>query len=141
MNKNNLDQLGKLIIQGEKFFIQWAKKQNIHYPIFVIYHALINYGSCTQKRISAEWGIPKQTLSTLCRQLEKNGDIQFKEGEDRREKQMQLTAQGLKKAQPLFDDFTQRHQQAFAKLGKQKTEQTIKNMQLLNKYLKQYFLE
>lgn len=116
----DLDRLGKLIAQEEQIFILWAKQQNIHYPTFIVYNALIQYRYCTQKRICQEWEIPKRTLSSLCQQLEQQGDILFKEGEDKREKYMQLTKQSLSKAKPIVADFNYQHTQAFSKLRQTK---------------------
>ncbi|MDG6895551.1 MarR family winged helix-turn-helix transcriptional regulator [Volucribacter amazonae] len=134
-----IDRLGQLIAQGEQIFMQWAKQKGINYNQFAILDALYRYQSCTQKQICEQWALPKQTVSTLCRQLQQQGDIVLQDSlEDKREKQMSLTAQGKDKIQALSEDFSQMQHQAFARLGTEKTEQTIANMRLLNQYFLEY---
>ncbi|MEI3306811.1 MAG: helix-turn-helix domain-containing protein [Dysosmobacter sp.] len=49
-------------------------------------YALDQDGGCTQKQIAENWMIPKQTVNTVVKDLERRGYVSLRAGRDQKEK-------------------------------------------------------
>lgn len=73
---------------------EWARKQGMSYYTFIILFALWEAPSCTQKQIAESWMLPKQTVNTVIKQLEKQGYVELTVGRNQKEKLVLLTEAG-----------------------------------------------
>lgn len=79
-------------------YIKWTQKHNVNYYVMKILYVLhvLNPGKpVTQKQISDEFSIPKQSINNIVVSLEQDGYLSLAPGgKDRREKHLVLTEKG-----------------------------------------------
>lgn len=94
----------ELISMTTASYNEFAKKNGLSYPVFVIYEHLYNSKEATSSEISNSWCIPKQTLHSAIKELLKENIIVTKENpNDRRTKLLVLTDKGLELATPIIE--------------------------------------
>lgn len=123
---NNLEILSKHIGEIDGLIERWIKKQNLSYNSFAVLYTLAtsSNGQCTQKQISEEWYLPKQTVFNICKDYKEKGWIEYSESPtDKRERIMRLTATGKACAEPLAQATTNMIDAAFDAFGKKKIAQ------------------
>lgn len=135
---NKIDQLGMLSTQVYQLYADWAKKQGIHINMLAVFYMLNKYKRCTQKQVCDEWIVPKQTISTLCKQLQQQGFIRFDaSSQDKREKMMELTDKGHLFAHPILTKLHQLEQQLLAEFKEQEMMKLIDGLQRFTLLFKQ----
>lgn len=100
-----LDELDRRISEIENVIDSLIKKNGYSYNEYAVLYSLGKTadGDCTQKKISEEWYIPKQTVYNICQELQKKGWIVFVQSQgDKREKNIRLTDVGRPYATELF---------------------------------------
>ncbi len=119
---NHFDKFGQTTSSILHHYANWAKTQDINYNILAVVHTLSRYQTCTQKQICMLWELPKQTVSTTCSRLLADGLIEFlPANNDKREKLVQLTKQGVAFAAPIIDRLDTIEQSAIHEFGEQRT--------------------
>ena len=95
---------GELTSRHQKHYYEFARAHGVHYnTLAVLYTCYVNKG-CTQKRVTIEWYVPKQTVNTVCKELISNGILKKeRSGEDHRETRISLTEEGEKFAAPIVE--------------------------------------
>ena len=95
---------GELTSKNQQHYHDFAKAHGVNYnTLAVLYTCYINRG-CTQKQVTIEWYVPKQTVNTICNELISEGLLTKVRGEkDRRETIISLTAKGIEKAAPIVE--------------------------------------
>lgn len=127
--QNQVEQLGELSTQIHFLYSEWAKKQGINFNVLAVFYTIDKYQQCTQKQVCTEWIVPKQTMSTLCKQLAEDGYIAFTQGtDDKREKTMMFTEQGKTYALPILDKMKQLEQTILLELGQTEMQQMLTSM-------------
>lgn len=96
-----------------------AKKSGLSDGAFWLLYSLCEAnGRCTQKEISDQWAMNKQTVNSALKGLEKSGYIALTASEtDKRSKYITLTNKGAQFAQENIDIVFQLEQLAFQKLS------------------------
>lgn len=123
---NQLDHLGKQVVEIDLLLEQWIKKMGLNYNHFAVLYSLVTSpnGQSTQKQISDEWLLPKQTIFNICKSYKEQGWILFNESAgDKRERPIQLSEQGRQHAEPLAQAMSQLSEQVFSQFGEEKTAQ------------------
>ena len=83
----------------------------------VLYTSYINNG-CTQKRVTPEWYVPKQTVSTICKELISEGLLSKVRGDnDHRETIVSLTEKGREYTAPIVEELLAIESGIIARLG------------------------
>lgn len=124
---SKMEQLGHSITHIKQMYALWAKHQGLEsLHMLWIYCSLSKHEHRSQQEICAEFFIPKQTLSPVCKALLAEGIIEpaavcF----DKREKRIQLTEKGKAIAAPMLAKLEQLEARVFAKFGESKSEQLI----------------
>ena len=95
---------GELTSRDQKLYYDFAKAHGIHYnTLGVLYTCYVNKG-CTQKRVTIEWYVPKQTVNTICKELISEGILEKRKSSgDHRESVISLTEKGEKFAEPIVE--------------------------------------
>ena len=93
---------GELTSKNQQCYYDFAKAHGVNYnTLAVLYTAYIN-GGCTQKQVTIEWYVPKQTVNTICKELIAEGLLTKTQGErDRRETIIRLSDRGVERAEPI----------------------------------------
>lgn len=110
----------------------WAKKHGLNYNALVILYTLYDYKGCTQKQICEWWALPKQTVHGILVEYEKKGIITITDSiEDKRERIVNYTEEGMKYASSILEQLHQMEENAMFKLS---DEQRIQLIQCNTKY-------
>lgn len=96
---------------------EWAKKNGMSYNRMMILYVLDRGGGCTQTQITQGWMIPKQTVNTVVKELERKGCVRLQAGRDQKEKQVCLTESGKALAREKLEELYQIEERAMAAIG------------------------
>ncbi|MDO4285536.1 MAG: MarR family transcriptional regulator [Eubacteriales bacterium] len=81
--------------ESNTMYEEWAKEQGLSLSTLLIVYALWEEEGCTQKQISRNWLIPKQTVSAALKEFEEKGYLELTPAaSDKRNKQILLTDSG-----------------------------------------------
>lgn len=69
----NFDDLGKKISEIDERIDALIAKTGLSYSEFAVLYTLAKDGRSTQKKISEEWLIPKQTVFNVCKDFRQKG--------------------------------------------------------------------
>ena len=127
---------GKLLYQIDAIYDEFAKKYKVKANILWILYSLNDGNEHTQKEISENWQIPKTTLNTLIKELEKDKYIELIpiEGE-KRELNIKLTLSGKKYADEILNNIYEIENKVFNLLPNQNV---INDLEIIKKGLKEY---
>lgn len=127
---------GKLLYQIDAIYDEFAKKYKVKANILWILYSLNDGNEHTQKEISENWSIPKTTLNTLIKELEKDKYIELIpiEGE-KRELNIKLTLSGKKYADEILNNIYEIENKVFNLLPNQNV---INDLEIIKKGLKEY---
>ena len=119
----NFDELGKKIGDIDKRIDMLIAKTGLSYSEFAVLYTLAKDGRATQKKISEEWLIPKQTVFNVCKDFRQKGLVQPSEqSTDKRERAMSLTQKGRDAADPIVHASDELGERVFARLGEKNTQ-------------------
>ena len=122
----NFDELGKKIGDIDKRIDMLIAKTGLSYSEFAVLYTLAKDGRSTQKKISEEWFIPKQTVFNVCKDFRQKGLVQIGEqSTDKRERAMSLTQKGHDVADPIVRASDELGERVFARLGEKKRREAI----------------
>lgn len=122
--------------QIDAIYDEFAKKYKVKANILWILYSLNDGNEHTQKEISENWSIPKTTLNTLIKELEKDKYIELIpiEGE-KRELNIKLTLSGKKYADEILNNIYEIENKVFNLLPNQNV---INDLEIIKKGLKEY---
>lgn len=102
------DKLADLSAKLAFLYTEWAKQYQITLnELHFLYHIARN-GQSSPSAIGDRWSLSKQTVTSVCKQLDKKGYLQFVADEkDKRSKLIGLTAQGRAFIDPIVAELTQ----------------------------------
>ncbi|WP_416191828.1 MarR family winged helix-turn-helix transcriptional regulator [Neisseria sp. CCUG12390] len=127
---NQLDEIGRLISGSRQLYEQWTKARGINYNTLAVLYGVLHYPDCTQKNICENWGLPKQTVFSVCRQLAQQGRLKFApDPNDKRGKTLHLTEDGLAFAQPIIDQIRTVETAVIGAFGEQEMTELIRQLQ------------
>ncbi len=120
--KAKLEQLQRyyaLWKEGNAIYEEWAKLYGLSLNnVLVLYSLYESKGSCTQKSISHEWSIPKQTINTILKGLSANGYIKLSaDTADKRSKLLKLTPKGKAYASEIIEALHKRELFVINRMG------------------------
>ena len=119
----NFDELGKKIGDIDKRIDMLIAKTGLSYSEFAVLYTLAKDGRSTQKKISEEWFIPKQTVFNVCKDFRQKGLVQIGEqSADKRERAMSLTQKGHDVADPIVRASDELGERVFARLGEKNAQ-------------------
>lgn len=119
----NFDDLGKKISEIDERIDALIAKTGLSYSEFAVLYTLAKDGRSTQKKISEEWLIPKQTVFNVCKDFRQKGLVQIgKQSTDKRERAMSLTQKGHDVADPIVRASDELGERVFARLGEKNAQ-------------------
>ncbi len=119
----NFDDLGKKISEISERIDALIAKTGLSYSEFAVLYTLAKDGRSTQKKISEEWLIPKQTVFNVCKDFRQKGLVQIGEQSvDKRERAMSLTQKGRDVADPIVHASDELGERVFARLGEKNAQ-------------------
>lgn len=122
--------------QANGLYSSWAASKNINYYLLFVLYALEGQEAMTQKRICASTGLTKQTVNSVIRSLKENGYIELVPGrEDRREKQIILTGEGIAYSRALLAPLRELEHRVLRIMGSDRVRQMVDSITLFNAVL------
>ena len=119
----NFDDLGKKISEIDERIDALIAKTGLSYSEFAVLYTLAKDGRSTQKKISEEWLIPKQTVFNVCKDFRQKGVVQIGEQSvDKRERAMSLTRKGRDVADPIVHASDELGERVFARLSEKNAQ-------------------
>ena len=120
MENNIRDQIAQycaLLHEWNASYEEYAKSAGFSYTSLSIMSAVYAKPGCTQKELAEQCFLPKQTVNAVITSFYKNGWIRLEElPEDRRNKTVNLTEAGAKKAAEIMSKVHDSEQQAMGRL-------------------------
>lgn len=114
-------------------YVQWASKHEIGYPELIVLYALHTMKNLTQKEIREGFGLLKQTVNTVIRDLKKRGFVILEPSkEDKREKFVLLTESGKNYAQEIIEPLLNTEEHIYRKIGYERMAQAQETIELFN---------
>lgn len=127
--KEQITAMGRYFGQIVELYAAWAKTKGISYNKLAIIATLFYQPYGTQSQVCADWAIPKQTVSTICKGLEKEGFIHYLHiANDNREKCMALTKEGQVAFRPLMKELRTIETQALTIMGETQIQELLRSM-------------
>lgn len=116
-----INELTEILGKIKSLYDVW-EKEKAHNPNMAIYvYMIYASGPCTQAKLAARYGIPKQTLHSVISRLESDGYVFRSIGrKNRRDKQICLTRKGLTYAEKTAGALLKSEQKILEQMGHQK---------------------
>ena len=109
---------GRALYHVDSFYDEFAKQSNVSYALLWVLYALNDGNSHTQIEISNDWELPKTTVNTVIKEIQKNGyvDLIPIKGK-RREMSIVLTENGKKYADSVLADLYKKEAEVYKALS------------------------
>lgn len=96
---------GTLLYRIDGFYDNFAKNSNVKSGLMWLLYAINDGKPHSQKEICESWSLPRSTINTLTKQLEREGYVQLAQIKgEKRELALQLTQQGTLYAEKLLKE-------------------------------------
>ena len=114
---------GRALYHVDSFYDEFAKQSNVSSALLWVLYALNDGNSHTQIEISNDWELPKTTVNTVIKEIQKNGyvDLIPIKGK-RREMSIVLTESGKKYADRVLTDLYKKEAEVYKALSKEEYE-------------------
>nr|WP_297177340.1 helix-turn-helix domain-containing protein [uncultured Agathobaculum sp.] len=117
-----MEQLNTCVCKMTELYRTWAKRHGMSYNTMMTLYALGQSRKCTQKQIADEWLIPKQTVNTIIKELERLGYIRFEPLPGSKQKVVCLTEPGRAYADSCLHELYKMESRALRSLGQPLTD-------------------
>ena len=102
-----------------ELYSEWAKRHGMSSHVMITIYALDQNRTSTQTQIAQEWMIPKQTVNTVIKDLERRGYVRFEAGRDLKEKRVCFTESGKAFAEETLRDLYEKEERAMTAMGQE----------------------
>ena len=119
-------------LQYNNVYEEWAKAHGLSVNCLLVLCAIYDSGNgCTQKKISGQWLIPKQTINMVFKDFERKGFVKlFPLPEDKRNKVIRFTKAGKEYADTIISELRKAELFAVEEIGIERMKQLNENMAL-----------
>jgi len=109
---------GRALYHVDSFYDEFAKQSNISSALLWVMYALNDGKSHTQIEISNDWKLPKTTVNTVIKEIQKDGYVELVpiKGK-RREMSIVLTESGKKFADDVLSELYKKEAEVFKSLS------------------------
>lgn len=118
-NREQLERIDTCICRLTQLYGEWAKRHGMSYNSMVVLDCLNRKDGCTQKEIAEEWMIPKQTVNTIVKELERKGYVCYGPAEGKKEKNVFFTGEGKVYASECLKGMYEMEERAFVRIGEE----------------------
>lgn len=142
MNTNIEKQLKETYISWNAInglYSAWAKKMDMtSHSLFTLYAIYNDREQCCLSKICGEWFMPKQTVSSILKELERKGYIFYEQSPtDKRNKIIKLTDTGVAYADGILGELYELEVSVLNKMGSEQRQNMIDGNNLFYQLLKQ----
>ena len=109
---------GRALYHVDSFYDEFAKQSNVSSALLWVLYALNDGNSHTQIEISNDWELPKTTVNTVIKEIQKNGYVDLIPIKGRRrEMSIVLTESGKKYADMVLADLYKKEAEVYKALS------------------------
>lgn len=109
---------GRALYHVDSFYDEFAKQSNVSSALLWVLYALNDGNSHTQIEISNDWELPKTTVNTVIKEIQKNGYVDLIPIKGRRrEMSIVLTESGKKYADRVLADLYKKEAEVYKVLS------------------------
>jgi len=114
---------GRALYHVDSFYDEFAKQSNVSSALLWVLYALNDGNPHTQIEISNDWELPKTTVNTVIKEIQKDGYVELVpiKGK-RREMSIVLTESGKKYADNVLSDLYKKEAEVFKSLSSEEQE-------------------
>ena len=114
---------GRALYRVDSFYDEFAKQSNVSSALLWVLYALNDGKSHTQIEISNDWKLPKTTVNTVIKDIQKDGYVELVpiKGK-RREMSIVLTESGKAFADNVLSDLYKKEAKAFKSISSEERE-------------------
>lgn len=118
--------------ENNAVYEEWAKAHGLSETGLLALHSIYyDKESCTQKKISEQWLIPKQTVNMILKDFAQKGFVEFVPmQEDRRNKKIRLTKAGEAYADSVISELKKLELAVIKEMGIERIKQVNDNTSL-----------
>ena len=84
--RQQMKELCSCLCRQDELYATLARRHGMSFHTALTLYALDQDGGCTQKQIAENWLIPKQTVNTVVKDLERRGYVSLRAGRDQKGK-------------------------------------------------------
>ena len=108
---------GRALYHVDSFYDEFAKQSNVSSALLWVLYALNDGNSHTQIEISNDWELPKTTVNTVIKEIQKNGYVDLIPIKGRRrEMSIVLTESGKNYADSILSDLYKKEAEVYKTL-------------------------
>ena len=114
---------GRALYRVDSFYDEFAKQSNVSSALLWVLYALNDGNPHTQIEISNDWELPKTTVNTVIKEIQKDGYVELVpiKGK-RREMAIVLTESGKKYSDRVLADLYKKEAEVYKALSKEEYE-------------------
>ena len=94
-----------------------AKRQGLSLYYMMVFDAVAQSQPCTQKQISEEWLLPKQTVNAVVKDMQFQGIVTISPGKNKKEKLVSFTDIGIHTYQKMMESTNQIEKRVVEQMG------------------------
>lgn len=114
---------GRALYHVDSFYDEFAKQSNVSSALLWVLYALNDGNSHTQIEISNDWELPKTTVNTVIKEIQKNGYVDLIPIKGRRrEMSIVLTESGKNYADSILSDLYKKEAEVYKTLRSEEYE-------------------
>lgn len=123
--RQQMKELCSCLWRQDELYATLARRHGMSFHTALTLYALDQDGGCTQKQIAENWLIPKQTVNTVVKDLERRGYVSLRAGRDQKEKLVDLTPAGRAFAAPCLQEIYELEDRAVDAMGQERFREMV----------------
>ncbi len=123
--RQQMKELCSCLFRQDELYATLARRHGMSFHTALTLYALDQDEGCTQKQIAENWLIPKQTVNTVVKDLERRGYVSLRAGRDQKEKLVDLTPAGRAFAAPCLQEIYELEDRAVDAMGQERFREMV----------------
>ena len=113
------------LCRQDELYAAAARRRGLSFHTLITLYALDQDEGSTQSQLARAWLIPKQTLNTVVKELERQGYVSLCAGKDQKEKRVFLTPEGRDFAADSLRELYAMEDRAVAAVGPERFREMV----------------
>lgn len=113
------------LCRQDEFYAAAARRRGLSFHTLITLYALDQDEGSSQSRLARDWMIPKQTLNTVIKELERQGYVSLRTGKDQKEKLVFFTPAGRAYAADSLRELYAMEDRAVASVGEDRFREMV----------------
>ena len=113
------------LCRQDELYAAAARRRGLSFHTLITLYALDQDEGSTQSQLARDWMIPKQTLNTVVKELERQGYVSLDAGRDQKEKRVFLTPEGRDFAADSLRELYAMEDRAVAAVGPERFREMV----------------